>query len=542
MVRPTRPSECTAVGYRPVPPISIMTIAISGVQDCIPEHGVYGPKQIWPDEVERHLAAHNVGAADTTMVQRHKTALGRAHLSRPIRLALTSGIIHQDITLLDYGCGRGDDVRTLSGLGYDCGGWDPAYRPDGKLRPSDVVNLGYVVNVIEDPRERVETLRAAWKLTGRVLIVAARVDVQTQPENSEELADGVITMRGTFQKFYTQSELRDWIDHTLDVLSVATGPGIFFVFRSEEDRQRFSSTLFRRQMSAPIGRASDKLFDANRGRLAPLIDFFEARGRIPKPEELTSAPQLTEVFGSIPRAFQVVRNATGKHLWNKIRDQRRDDLLVYLAMQRFRKRPRFSELPLELRNDVRAFCGTYTGACTEADQLLFSAGEREQVDQACKAAEFGKLTPEAIYFHESGLVRMLPVLRALEGCARVMIGEVEGTNLIKLHRDRPKISYLSYPEFDEVAHPTLAFSVVVRLDAMVATFHDFSRRANPPILHRKEAFVPEDYPRRGRFARLTRQEEKRGLLNRREIGTLSGWQQLLEAEGLTVAGHVLRRQ
>ena len=323
---------------------------------------------------------------------------------------------------------------------------------------------------------------------------------------------------------------------------MASGPGIFFVFRLEEDRQRFSSTLFRRQISAPIGRVSDELFDANRGLLTPLIDFLETRGRVPKPEELPSAPQLTEVFGSIRRAFQVVRNATGKHLWDEIQDQRRDDLLVYLAMQRFRKRPRFSELPLELRNDVRAFCGTYKGACTEADRLLFSAGQKGRVDQACKEAEFGKLTPEAIYFHESGLVRMPPVLRALEGCARVVVGEVEGTNLIKLHRDRPKISYLSYPDFDEVAHPTLAFSVVVRLDTMVATFYDFSRRANPPILHRKEAFVPADYPRRERFARLTRQEERRGLLNRGEIGTLRGWHELLEAEGLRVAGHVLRRQ
>lgn len=476
------------------------------------------------------------------MVQRHKTAMGRAHLSRPIQLALASGVIHPDVTLLDYGCGRGDDLRTLSDLGYDCVGWDPAYRPHGELRASEVVNLGYVVNVIEDPSERIETLRSAWRLSRRVLIVAARVDVQARPNESEELADGVVTARGTFQKFYTQPELRDWIDDTLDVLSVAAAPGIFFVFRTEQDRQRFSSTLFRQQMSVPIGRVSDALFDAHRDLLAPLIDFFEARGRVPKPEEVTSAPELTDVFGSIPRAYQVIRNATGKHAWNQVRDQRRDDLLVYIALQRFRKRPRFSALPLELRNDVRAFCGTYSAACAEADHLLFSAGEKELVNRACKEAAFGKLTPKAIYFHESGLVRMPPILRALEGCARLMVGEVEGTNLIKLRRDRPKVSYLSYPGFDDVAHPTLAFSVVVRLDTMAATFHDFSRRANPPILHRKEAFVPAFYPRRQQFARLTRQEERRGLLNREEIGTRRGWRRLLKAEGLKVAGHVLQRR
>ena len=476
------------------------------------------------------------------MVQRHKTAIGRAHLSRPIQLAFASGLIHPGITLLDYGCGRGDDLRILSGLGYDCIGWDPAYRPCGELRTSEMVNLGYVINVIEDPTERMNTLRSAWRLASRVLIVAARVDVQAQPDKSIELADGVVTARGTFQKFYTQPELRDWIDDTLGVLSVAVAPGIFFVFRNEQDRQRFSCTLFRRQMSAAIGDVSDTLFDAHRELLTPLIEFFEARGRVPKPEEIASARELTEVFGSIPRAFQVIRNSTGKNTWNEIRDQRKHDLLVYLAMQRFRERPRYSDLPLELRNDVRAFCGTYLRACAEADQVLFSAGQKEVVDRACRKAAFGKITPKAIYFHESGLVRMPPVLRALEGCARVMVGEVEGANLIKLRRDRPKVSYLCYPEFDEVAHPTLAFSVVVQLDTKVATFHDFSRRANPPILHRKEVFVPIDYPGRQRFARLTRQEEKRGLLRREEIGTCNGWRDLLETEGLNVAGHVLRRR
>lgn len=475
------------------------------------------------------------------MIERHRTALGRTDVSRPIRLALAAGLIHQDAAVLDYGCGRGDDVRILVGLGYDCVGWDPAYRPDGDLRPSEVVNLGYVVNVIEDPQERIATLKAAWKLASRLLIVAARVDVQAQPKYAEVLGDGMITRRGTFQKFYTQPELRDWIDETLNVLSVAAGPGIFFVFRAEEDRQRFASTRFRSRLSVPVGRISDELFDTNRDLLRPLIRFFEARGRIPTPEEIASARQLTDVFGSIPRAFRVVQNAVGARVWSRISDQRREDLLLYLAMQRFRKRPRFSALPLDLRNDIRAFCGTYTRACKEADQLLFSAGHSSRVNEACRQAEFGKLTHEAFYFHKSGLERMPAVLRVLEACARVMVGEVAGINLIKLHRNRPAVSYLSYPDFDEVGHPTLASSVVVFLDSMVAKFHDFSRRRNPPILHRKETFVPEDYPGRKRFARLTEQEVKRGLLDRPEIGTLNGWGELLATKGLIVVGHVLRQ-
>jgi DNA phosphorothioation-associated putative methyltransferase len=273
-----------------------------------------------------------------------------------------------------------------------------------------------------------------------------------------------------------------------------------------------------------------------------LIAFFEQRGRIPEPEELEASAELIEVFGSLPRAFRVVRNATGDLAWNEIEDQRNEDLLLYLALQRFRKRPRVSELPLELRNDVRAFFGTYKAACDEADHLLFAAGDRAGIGEACKVVEFGKLTPDALYFHASALERLPPVLRALEGCARVVVGEIEGANLIKLDRQRPKISYLSYPDFDEIAHPTLAFSVVIWLDTMIAKHYDFSRRDNPPILHRKETLVPLDYPGHERFARLSRQEEKRGLLDREDIGTLRGWEQLLLSEGFTVAGHVLRRR
>lgn len=66
------------------------------------------------------------------MIPRHKTAMGRAHLSRPIQLGLGSGLIDRDVMLLDYGCGHGGDLRTLSSSGYDCLGWAPVYRPDGE--------------------------------------------------------------------------------------------------------------------------------------------------------------------------------------------------------------------------------------------------------------------------------------------------------------------------------------------------------------------------------------------------------------------------
>ena len=52
--------------------------------------------------------------------------------------------------MLDYGCGKGDDVRELEAHEIDVSGWDPTHNPEGALINSDIVNLGFVLNVIEE--------------------------------------------------------------------------------------------------------------------------------------------------------------------------------------------------------------------------------------------------------------------------------------------------------------------------------------------------------------------------------------------------------
>ncbi len=85
-------------------------------------------------------------------ISRHKTAISRTELSRPVKLALTDGVLRPGLSFFDYGCGLGDDQRLLSAVGYTTAGWDPVSRPDGDIAPANVVNLGFVVNVIERMR------------------------------------------------------------------------------------------------------------------------------------------------------------------------------------------------------------------------------------------------------------------------------------------------------------------------------------------------------------------------------------------------------
>ncbi len=66
--------------------------------------------------------------------------------------------------------------------------------------------------------------------------------------------------------------------------------------------------------------------------------------------------------------------------------------------------------------------------------------------------------------------------------------------------------------------------------------------ANPPVLHRKEAFHCPDDPRRPKFARLTVQEERaRSLDDTATIGTRAGWAERLRERGYALRGHRLVR-
>src|SRR5262245_56419574 len=115
------------------------------------------------------------GSMTSIAIPRHKTAIRRGDFSRPIKSAIRDGLIDQSTTVLDYGCGRGEDVELLLSEGITANGWDPVYRPDGIRMQADIVNLGYVINVIEDSEEQAATVRAAWSLCTRALVASAQV-------------------------------------------------------------------------------------------------------------------------------------------------------------------------------------------------------------------------------------------------------------------------------------------------------------------------------------------------------------------------------
>ena len=71
---------------------------------------------------------------------------------------------------------------------------------------------------------------------------------------------------------------------------------------------------------------------------------------------------------------------------------------------------------------------------------------------------------------------------------------------------------------------------------------DYAASENPPVLHRKETFLLTDDPRWSKFDRLTRQEERAGLLDEAAtIGTRAGRADRLRERGYALRGHRLVR-
>src|SRR5579862_4185512 len=421
-----------------------------------------------------------------TSIARHRTAIHRFQFSRPISLAFSHRLIQEDRTVFDYGCGHGHDVGLLQKSGLKAEGWDPHFRPDAPLRPADIVNLGYVLNVIEDPAERTETLRKAFDLAAKALVVAVRVDQSL--ETGLPFQDGLITSRGSFQKIYSQAEFRQFVGDTLGVRPYIAGLGVAYAFKESGEESRYvADTAFQRAVR-PQQDAVEEF--ENHPEASALLDIVRKLGRLPLASEFDAYEPLEAEFGSRHRINRLLWKVIHPDTLDEVQRQRREDLLISLAMIRLQgsKPMAFRSLPQDVQADVKTLWSNYQQSLKESEAFLFGLGNPETVKAAIGKLKIGKRLPEDVYFHVSQESSLPPLLRLIVFAGRQIVGDVEA-DLIKISTDGRKVSFLRYGNFDTAAHPELTYSVKVYLPKAAHSFRDYADSTNPPILHRKETFL-----------------------------------------------------
>ncbi|MEU7049536.1 DNA phosphorothioation-associated putative methyltransferase [Streptomyces eurythermus] len=467
---------------------------------------------------------------------RRLTAISRTSLSVPARQAVIDRQVLPGRTVLDYGCGRGGDVRALQQLDYRAVGWDPFYLPDTRLDPADVVLLTYVLNVIEDPQERRKTLKAAWELAGTVLVASARLTWEKSKVRGEAFGDGLLTSRQTFQHLFGASELRNYVEEVTGVRTVSAAPGIIYAFKDETARLSY---LAQRIVPDAEWLTSEDTTSA----IAAVVDHVERRGRLPRMEEV---PQpMAELLGHLrPNELRrLVRDSAEQAKVEEGRKRTTLNTLLFLAVELFNGRGPFSSLPISVQLDVRAVFTSYKEACQRSDRLLLKLRDDAYIRGAMNASAVGKLTPTALYVHQRAVDRMPTILRLYEHCASIAAGRPQDWTVAKLRHQGRAVSWLDYPDFDSDPHPRILSSYQVDLKTLETSHTSYAESKNRPLLHRKHEFLAADDPDVERYKRLTAAEVKAGLYEHPHlIGTENGWEAELRRCGRQLRGHRLVRR
>lgn len=455
---------------------------------------------------------------DSVSIERHRTALTRNSLSAPVQCLLRNNLLTADTTFFDYGCGKGSDLEGLTSLGFSAAGWDPYFKADIAPVASDVVNLGFVINVIEDFDERVAALQRAFSITRKVLAVSAMLTHST-PHATRAYRDGVVSSRNTFQKYYSQEELRQFIESVLDEEAVAVGQGIFLVFKRIADLQGF--LLNKSSSSGRVVRALSlewrriKTMELPRKQSRPSIpeDPALARlahqlwgtyielGRPPEEDEVVNVEELVNHFGSFSRAR---RSAVSRHdvaLLEASAKSRSDDILVMLALRMFSKRKQFNKLDIRLQRDIKALFGSLARAEDASRTLLFSVSDVTKLQAACQTAAesgLGWLEPgHSLQLHTSLVERLSALLRIYVGCATILFGDISDIDLVKLHIQSGKVSLMRFQNFAETPVPLMIERVKVRLRDQQADVFTYTDEFPPPLLYNKSRYINEEFPRYG---------------------------------------------
>ena len=456
-------------------------------------------------------------------IQRHLAAIRRDGLSSPVQALIRYGLINEKTTVFDYGCGFGSDVEGLRASGIAATGWDPFYAPDEPHKSADVVNLGFVLNVIEAPAERREVLRSAFALAQRCLAVAVITSSRARTDSCRAYGDGHVTRLGTFQKFYRPAELKDFIEATLRREAFPAGPGLFFVFADPLAEQSY---LLSRQTRKPNSRLSvaalrrearEAAFEALRPDLEAIASIAENLGRWPAPTELPKEviSALEQAKTSAARAIRLAVSLSDPGVLEQAAKQRQEDIAVYLALNEFNRRKNYRDLPERLQRDIRALFGSYGIAQTEARELLFSLADTNALlhsAQKTSSEGLGYLDEEANYWVCTELISRLPAtLRCFAGCAEKYAGGFEEMQLVKLHLKTGKLTGFQYTDFNLSPLPRLELRT--KVDLRRQRISDFDHSGEDQRLLLKSRFMSPDQVDFERQKRFDKKAAEIGVAN-----------------------------
>ena len=474
---------------------------------------IIGFKQKWEGLLKEKglsVIGHKIIKSDSeNIIERHKTAIDRYSLSTPVQSLYRHNYLNSDYTFFDYGCGKGDDLNLVKEMGVDATGWDPVYRSDAKIQKADIVNLGFVINIIESTRERTQTLKKAYNLSKKFLVASVMLGSEAITSKFEKYGDGVVTSRNTFQKYYTQSEFREYLEESLGDSAIAVGPGLFYIFKDKIEEQQFLIDRQRRRKnwkkisytdSPDRLKIKQQAFYARHKEI--IDDFWDVClefGRLPLNSEYKKSEEIRAICESHQKAFTLAAKIHDKTNFQQAESERRKDLLVHFALGLFNRRKPYKEMPRVLQKDIKHFFTKYTDAIQESTDLLFSVGKTETIKSECQKAyenlKTGRMDRDHSWtLHIDYINQLSPILRTYIGCATQLYGDLYEVDLIKIHMQSNKVSLMRYDDFENTPLPLLMERIKINLREQRIDFYTYGDKFKPQPLYIKSQYIEDGYP------------------------------------------------
>ncbi|MGB6222593.1 DNA phosphorothioation-associated putative methyltransferase [Haloferula sp.] len=456
-------------------------------------------------------------------VQRHRTAIVRSEISKPTKTLLELGQLRRGESFFDYGCGHGADVEAIRRMDHESAGWDPNHAPDQPKVQADVVNLGFVLNVIEDPAERVDALIDAWNHCRRLMVVSTLIAGQEAYADIQTYGDGVMTSRDTFQKFFEPSEIQALIEDSLHAEVVPVALGIYFIFRQVEDFHDFVASRSRRfidweALSRKLGllKALKSKRDPYETHRELLDEFWESvleLGRLPRPSEFERIDEVRRACGSLPKALQLFIDRFGEPTFEAARQRRKEDLIVFVAAAQLRKKIPFNHLSERLQRDLRSFFGSYANAEEKARELMFAAGDEDELELAVQGLDFGWSDENEGHFtiHRSLLDELPAILRIYVECGAKLYGDPRAADLTKIHLYSGKLTFTYYEDFDQTPFPEMTMRIKVDIRRLFVNVFEHPPGPHRQLLFFKERFLPADHPGLAKMQVVSRRLRELGI-------------------------------
>ena len=413
-----------------------------------------------------------------------------------MQLLIGNGVLAPDRTFFDYGCGLGGDVRFLQSLGYVAHGWDPAHRPDETPRPAEVVNLGYVLNVIERPAERARALRQAFDLAENCLCVSVLIGSGSYAGEVQSYGDGVLTSRKTFQRYYQQEEVAKYLQEVLGIVPIPLEAGVFLIFRRSEAAHAF--LLNRLQRSVPlihgVPRQRKRLLRAalleafqsqHKEHWAAYAEFVAAHGRPPASAESPALLTAAEHGLAPTDLWEAAANELPESQLNELRRLRTNQYIVFMAICRFRGVPKLGELSVTARFDIRFYFRSYSHLKELSNKHLFAAGDNDRVARLCEDAPVGVNTTDGYFVARRDLPQLDPTLQIYARLGELFFGDLDRMDVVKIHKTSPRLSLFALTDLDE-AVPRLKSRVKIDLQTQQVRFFDHATNAEPEVLIGKQ--------------------------------------------------------